>query len=151
MALSAKSEVHANHCEAHNARIRRRCSAYRRRQNHYSKHQVGLNRAITVLHLIHNWFASIPLYPKQPRQPWRLGSLTGQLSSRKCSPVEAFTTYTNLWPVPGLSLRENLGSKSSVQSIGDVVLEMEHSFWLSIYSLGIQDNDVGAIAFRIKH
>ena len=54
-ALSDKSEVHANHGEAHNASIRRRCSAYRRRQNHYAKHREGLNRTITALRLIHNW------------------------------------------------------------------------------------------------
>jgi hypothetical protein len=29
--------VHANHNEALNSSIRRRCSAYRRRQNHYAK------------------------------------------------------------------------------------------------------------------
>ena len=54
-ALSDKLAVHANHCEALNASIRRRCSAYRRRQNHYAKIQEGLNRAITALRLIHNW------------------------------------------------------------------------------------------------
>ncbi|MBE9032066.1 IS1 family transposase, partial [filamentous cyanobacterium LEGE 11480] len=48
-------EIHANHCEAHNAAIRRRCSAFRRRQNLYAKTVVGLQRAITVQRLIHNW------------------------------------------------------------------------------------------------
>lgn len=32
-AISTESGVHANHCEAQNAAIRRRCSAFRRRQN----------------------------------------------------------------------------------------------------------------------
>lgn len=32
-AISPNDDVHANHNEAHNAAIRRRCSAYRRRQN----------------------------------------------------------------------------------------------------------------------
>jgi hypothetical protein len=36
-AISPASEVHANHNEALNSSIRRRCSAYRRRQNHYAK------------------------------------------------------------------------------------------------------------------
>ncbi len=53
--ISPKNEVHANHNEAHNSAIRRRCSAYRRRQNLYAKKVQGLNRAITVQRLIHNW------------------------------------------------------------------------------------------------
>jgi hypothetical protein len=36
-ALSATWEVHANHNEAQNSALRRRCSAYRRRQNLYAK------------------------------------------------------------------------------------------------------------------
>jgi hypothetical protein len=47
--------VHANHNEALNSSIRRRCSAYRRRQNHYAKTRSGLQRAITVQRLIYNW------------------------------------------------------------------------------------------------
>ncbi len=35
------------------AQIRRKCSAYRRRQNLYAKKVQGLNRAITVQRLIH--------------------------------------------------------------------------------------------------
>ncbi len=54
-AISPASEVHANHNEALNSSIRRRCSAYRRRQNHYAKTVKGLQRAITVQLLIHNW------------------------------------------------------------------------------------------------
>ncbi len=72
-ALSAKSEVHANHCEAHNASIRRRCSAYRRRQNHYAKHQAGLNRAITALRLIHNWVRIHPSLPKATTPAMAIG------------------------------------------------------------------------------
>ena len=53
--ISSKHEVHANHNEAHNSAIRRKCSAYRRRQNLYAKKVQGLNRAITVQRLIHNW------------------------------------------------------------------------------------------------
>ncbi len=54
-AISPKSEVHANHNEAHNASLRRRCSAYRRRQNLYSKTCAGLQRVLEVQRLIHNW------------------------------------------------------------------------------------------------
>lgn len=54
-AVSAESEVHANHNEALNSSIRRRCSAYRRRQNTYAKNRQGLQRAISVQRLIHNW------------------------------------------------------------------------------------------------
>ena len=32
-AISDKSDVHANHNEANNSALRKRCSAYRRRQN----------------------------------------------------------------------------------------------------------------------
>lgn len=65
-AISAAHDVHANHNEAHNSCIRRRCSAYRRRQNHYAKTRTGLQRAITVQRLIHNWM----------RPHWALGSTT---------------------------------------------------------------------------
>ena len=53
--ISSESEVHANHCEAHNAALRRRCSAFRRRQNLYAKTRDGLERALSVQRLIHNW------------------------------------------------------------------------------------------------
>ena len=54
-AISSESDVHANHNEALNSSIRRKCSAYRRRQNTYAKNVAGLKRAITVQRLIHNW------------------------------------------------------------------------------------------------
>lgn len=54
-AISAKSEVHANHNEAHNSALRRKATAYRRRQNHYAKRVAGLQRALNVQRLIHNW------------------------------------------------------------------------------------------------
>ena len=65
-AISAKAEVHANHSEALNSSIRRRCSAYRRRQNHYAKTKQGLQQAVTVQRLIHNWV----------RPHWSLGKQT---------------------------------------------------------------------------
>jgi hypothetical protein len=54
-AISPLAEVHANHNEAHNAALRRRCSAYRRRQNLYAKTQDGLQRALDVQRILHNW------------------------------------------------------------------------------------------------
>lgn len=54
-AMSPKSEVHANHVEAFNSALRRRATAYRRRQNHYAKQVKGLQRALNVQRLIHNW------------------------------------------------------------------------------------------------
>lgn len=54
-AISPKTEVHANHNEAHNSAIRRRCSAYRRRTNTYAKLVNGLQRSLTVQRLVHNW------------------------------------------------------------------------------------------------
>ena len=54
-AISDKSDVHANHNEANNSALRRRCSAYRRRQNLYAKNPEGLQRAVTVQRLVHNW------------------------------------------------------------------------------------------------
>ena len=38
-----------------NTAIRRRCSAKRRTENLYAKKVEGLNRAITIQRLIHNW------------------------------------------------------------------------------------------------
>ena len=61
-ALSPASEVHANHNEANNAALRRRCSAYRRRQNLYAKTTEGLQRSWDVQRLIHHWV----------RPPWGL-------------------------------------------------------------------------------
>ncbi len=53
--ISQACEVHANHTEANNSALRRRCSAYRRRQNLYAKTVEGLQRAVTVQRLVHNW------------------------------------------------------------------------------------------------
>lgn len=52
---SASVLVHANHLEAFNSALRRRASAYRRRQNHYAERVKGLQRALNVQRLIHNW------------------------------------------------------------------------------------------------
>lgn len=54
-AIGAASEVHANHNQAQNSALRRRCSAYRRRQNLYAKGVEALQRVLDVQRLIHNW------------------------------------------------------------------------------------------------
>ena len=54
-AISPASEVHANHNEAHNSLLRRRASAYRRRQNLYAKQVEGLKPVLDVQQLVHNW------------------------------------------------------------------------------------------------
>lgn len=54
-AISPSSDVHANHNEAQNAALRRRCSAYRRRQNLYAKKLSGLQRILDLQRLVHNW------------------------------------------------------------------------------------------------
>ena len=65
-AISPVTDVHANHNEAQNAALRRRCSAYRRRQNLYAKTRSGLQRALDVQRLLHNWV----------RPHWGLGNKT---------------------------------------------------------------------------
>jgi hypothetical protein len=65
-AISPKAEVHANHVEAFNSALRRRATAYRRRQNHYAKQVKGWQRSLNVQRLIHNWV----------RPHWSLGKHT---------------------------------------------------------------------------
>lgn len=54
------AEIHANHLEAFNASLRRRCSAFRRRTNTYAKNTPGLNRALTVQRRVHNYVRPHP-------------------------------------------------------------------------------------------
>jgi hypothetical protein len=65
-AISPMAEVNANHNEAQNAALRRRSSAYRRRQNLYAKTRTGLQRVLDVQRIIHNWV----------RPHWGLGKRT---------------------------------------------------------------------------
>ena len=65
-AISPTHEVHANHNEAQNSALRRRASAYRRRQNLYAKTVQALQRVLDVQRLIHNWV----------RPHWGLGGKT---------------------------------------------------------------------------
>lgn len=51
----ATTEIHANHLEAFNTSLRRRCSAYRRRTNTYAKDQVRLQERLDVYWIVHNF------------------------------------------------------------------------------------------------
>jgi len=49
------AETHANHVEANNSAMRRKCSAYRRKTNTYAKSISGLQRVLNVYWVIHNF------------------------------------------------------------------------------------------------
>ena len=48
-------ETHANHVEANNSAMRRKCSAYRRKTNTYAKSKLGLQRVLNVYWVLHNY------------------------------------------------------------------------------------------------
>lgn len=48
-------DIHANHCEAFNSALRRRCSTFRRRTNTYAKNEAGLQRTLDVYWVVHNF------------------------------------------------------------------------------------------------
>jgi len=48
-------ETHANHVEANNSAMRRKCSPYRRKTNTYAKSQTGLQRVLNLYWVIHNF------------------------------------------------------------------------------------------------
>ena len=49
------AEIHANHLEAFNTSLRRRCAAYRRRTNTYAKNQARLQERLDVYWMVHNF------------------------------------------------------------------------------------------------
>ena len=51
----ATAEIHANHLEAFNTSLRRRCAAYRRRTNTYAKNQTRLQERLDVYWIVHNF------------------------------------------------------------------------------------------------
>jgi hypothetical protein len=79
-AISTEQEVHANHQEAFNASLRRRCSAYRRRQNLYAKRQDALQRTLTVQQMIHNWVRVHFSLPKNTTPAMRMGYIERPVS-----------------------------------------------------------------------
>src|SRR5712691_10855861 len=53
--LMATTDIHANHLEAFNTSLRRRCAAYRRRTNTYAKNQTRLQERLDVYWIVHNF------------------------------------------------------------------------------------------------
>src|SRR5216684_9351139 len=51
----ATKDIHANHLEAFNTSLRRRCAAYRRRTNRYAKNQTRLQERLDVYWIVHNF------------------------------------------------------------------------------------------------
>ena len=51
----ATKDIHANHLEAFNTSLRRRCAAYRRRTNTYAKDQTRLQERLDVYWIVHNF------------------------------------------------------------------------------------------------
>ena len=109
--VSPTAEVHANHNEAQNAAIRRRCSAYRRRQNLYAKTTAGLQRSLDVQRLIHNWVrphwglgvkTTPALAQPCPKDYWRWASRLAPLQCTNCSIPQALKLSYFNEPVPAL-------------------------------------------------
>jgi hypothetical protein len=53
--LLATQDIHANHLEAFNTSLRRRCAAYRRRTNMYAKETARLQERLDVYWIVHNF------------------------------------------------------------------------------------------------
>src|SRR3989475_7681271 len=51
----ATKDIHANHLEAFNTSLRRRCAAYRRRTNTYAENQTRLQERLDVYWIVHNF------------------------------------------------------------------------------------------------
>lgn len=66
--LLEETDVHANHTEAYNASLRRRCSSFRRRTNMYAKDNKGLERALGAQRVIYNWVRPHFYHGKTPGQ-----------------------------------------------------------------------------------
>jgi hypothetical protein len=49
------TQIHANHLEAFNASLRRRCAAYRRKTNTYAKKKKRLQQRLNVYWILHNF------------------------------------------------------------------------------------------------
>ena len=94
-AISLVSDVHANHNEALNSCIRRRCSAYRRRQNHYAKTVSGLQRAITVQRLIHNWIRPHDSFDKSTTPAMAMGFFNRPVTMLEFLTSRGFSFVTN--------------------------------------------------------
>lgn len=70
--------IHANHCEAFHAALRRMSAVFHRRMNHYAKKPEGLVRALAVQQVAHNWLTPKEAGKETPAmkrgltdRPWR--------------------------------------------------------------------------------
>jgi len=94
-AISEVKDVHANHTEANNSSLRRRCSAYRRRQNLYAKTLEGLQRAVTVNRLVHNWVLPHWSLDKNTTPAMALGLSHRPISMLELLSSRGFQSLTN--------------------------------------------------------
>ncbi len=93
-AVSPASEVHANHVEAFNSALRRRATAYRRRQNHYAKAVEGLQRALNVQRLIHNWVRPHGRFKQKTTPAMAMGFIDRPLSIAEILTSRRFQDFT---------------------------------------------------------
>ncbi len=94
-AISGKSDVHANHNEANNSALRRRCSAFRCRQNLYAKNTEGLQRTVTVQRLIHNWVRPHVILGKNKTPAMAIGLFHRPISMLELLSSRGFHCLTN--------------------------------------------------------
>lgn len=97
--ISPTAQVHANH----NAAIRRRCSAYRRRQNLYAKKTAGLQRSLDVQRLIHNWVRPHWGLGTKTTPAVAMGFTTRPISMAECSIPKALKRSCFNEPVPAIT------------------------------------------------
>ncbi len=89
-AISPMSEVHANHNEAQNAALRRRCSAYRWRQNLDAKTRAALQRTLDTQRIIHNWVRSHWGLRKRTTPAMAMGLCSRPLSTQEILCIRGF-------------------------------------------------------------
>ena len=94
-AISLACDVHANHTEANNSALRRRCSTYRRQQNLYAKTVEGLQRAVTVQRLVHNWVRPHWSLDKNMTPSMALGLYHRPISMLEFLTSRGFQSFTN--------------------------------------------------------
>jgi len=94
-AISDKNKVHANHNEANNSALRIRCSTYRRKQNLYAKNTQGLQRAVTVQRLVHNWVRPHVGLGKNKTPAMAIGIYHRPLSMLDLLSLRGFHSLTN--------------------------------------------------------
>ncbi len=89
-AISPEHEVHANHNEAQNSALRRRASAYRRRQNLYAKRVAALQRVLDVQRLVHNWVRPHPGLSKNTTPAMAMGYCDRPVTMRELLTQHSF-------------------------------------------------------------